>query len=142
MTVIDIYARRDHGCEQPPPVVPETPADAGAEEVLWVDPRELIIREETRRREQLIADLTEHGVRIIDRPQELGGGKVRMLSELRASSDTEPGTELTADEHAGCPGHAAFVSVAGDRSPSGSPWYGCAPTSQPTGTPSATPPWA
>jgi ParB family chromosome partitioning protein len=110
MTVIDIYARRDHGCEQPPPVVPKTPADAGAEEVLWVDPRELIIREETRRREQLIADLTEHGVRIIDRPQELGGGKVRMLSELRASPDTEPGTELTADEHAGCPGHAAFVS--------------------------------
>ena len=67
-------------------------------------------REETRRRAQLTATLTEQGVRIIDRPQDLFGGKTRQLSELRASPGTEPGTELTAQAHAGCPGHAAFLS--------------------------------
>ena len=67
-------------------------------------------REETRRRAQLTATLTDQGVRIIDRPQDLFGGKIRQLSELRASPDTEPGTELTAQAHAGCPGHAAFLS--------------------------------
>jgi ParB family chromosome partitioning protein len=67
-------------------------------------------REETRRRAQLTATLTDQGVRILDRPQDLFGGKIRQLSELRASPDTEPGTELTAQAHAGCPGHAAFLS--------------------------------
>jgi ParB family transcriptional regulator, chromosome partitioning protein len=67
-------------------------------------------REETRRREELTATLTEQGVRIIDRPADLFGGTARPLSELRASPDTEPGTELTAAGHAGCPGHAAFLS--------------------------------
>ena len=66
-------------------------------------------REETRWRAELTATLTDQGVRIIDRPQDLFGGKIRQLSELRASPDTEPGTELTAQVHAGCPGHAAFL---------------------------------
>jgi ParB family chromosome partitioning protein len=66
-------------------------------------------REETRWRAELTATLTDQGVQIIDRPQDLFGGKIRQLSELRASPDTEPGTELTAQAHAGCPGHAAFL---------------------------------
>jgi ParB family chromosome partitioning protein len=100
-------------------------------------------REETRHREQLIADLTDRGVRIIDRPQELVGGKVRRLSELRASPDTEPGTELTAGEHAGCPGHAAFVSERcwGPVAERVAVVWVCTDF-PPTATPSATPLWA
>lgn len=67
-------------------------------------------REETRRREELTATLTAQGVPIIDRPADLFGGKARQLSELRASPHTEPGTELTAADHTGCPGHSAFLS--------------------------------
>lgn len=67
-------------------------------------------REETRRREELTTTLTEQGVRIIEYPADLFGGTARQLSELRAGPDTAPGTELTAAEHASCPGHAAFLS--------------------------------
>lgn len=50
MTVIDIHARRDQACDQQPPVIPEAGATAGAEEVLWADPRELIIGDNGRTR--------------------------------------------------------------------------------------------
>jgi len=66
-------------------------------------------REETRLRAELTAELTEQGVTVIDRPDTLFGGTVRRLSELRATPYTTPGTELTVEEHAGCPGHAAFI---------------------------------
>ncbi|MGH3718708.1 MAG: hypothetical protein ACRDRI_07680 [Pseudonocardiaceae bacterium] len=66
-------------------------------------------REETRLREQLTATLTEQGVTIIERPGALFDGTIRRLADLRASPDTTPGTELTAQDHASCPGHAAFI---------------------------------
>ncbi|MGH3534884.1 MAG: ParB/RepB/Spo0J family partition protein [Pseudonocardiaceae bacterium] len=66
-------------------------------------------REETRLRAQLTATLTEQGVTIIDRPSTLFDGTIRRLADLRATPDTTPGTELTAQDHAGCPGHAAFL---------------------------------
>src|SRR5204862_4564675 len=34
---------------------------------------------------------------------------VRPLPELRAAAGTDPGVELTAAEHAGCPGHLAWL---------------------------------
>jgi ParB family chromosome partitioning protein len=61
-------------------------------------------REETRRRAELTDALTERGVTVIDRPDTLFGGKIRRLAELRATPDTTPGTELTTEEHAACPG--------------------------------------
>lgn len=74
-------------------------------------------REEARLRAELTAALTEQGVTVIDRPDTLFGGKVRRLSELRATPDTTPGTELTADQHAACPGHAAFIDDRGSWRP-------------------------
>src|SRR6185437_4671428 len=95
--------------------------------------RALSDAEEARRREKLTATLTEQGVRIIDRLADLVGGRARQLPDSRASPDTEPGTELTAARHAGCPGHAAFLRERSlDRWPSGSARCGCAPISQPT----------
>lgn len=66
-------------------------------------------REETRLRAELTAALTARGVTIIERPDTLFGGQVRALSELAATVETEPGTTLTAERHASCPGHAAFI---------------------------------
>lgn len=74
-------------------------------------------REEARLRAKLTAALAEQGVTVIDRPDTLFGGPVRRLSELRATPDTAPGTELTAEEHAGCPGHAAFIEARGSWRP-------------------------
>ncbi len=76
-------------------------------------------REETRLRDQLTATLTAQGVRVIDRPDTLFGGRVRRLCELRATPDTEAGSELTAEAHASCPGHAAFVDDRGSWRPAG-----------------------
>ena len=70
-------------------------------------------REEARLRAELTATLTAQGVRVIDRPDTLFGGRVRRPCELRATPDTEPGNELTAEAHASCPGHAAFVDDRG-----------------------------
>lgn len=66
-------------------------------------------REEARLRAELTGALTEQGVTVIDRPDTLFGGRIRRLSELRATPDTTPGIELTADEHASCPGHAVLI---------------------------------
>jgi ParB family chromosome partitioning protein len=98
-------------------------------------------REETRLREELTATLTEQGVTIIERPGALFDGSVRRLADLRARPNTAPGTELTAQAHAGCSGHAVFLEarVPGARWPSGSLRCGCAPISWATGTPSGTP---
>lgn len=74
-------------------------------------------REEARLRAELTAALTEQAVTVIDRPDTLFGGKIRRLSELRATPDTTPGTELTADEHASCPGHAVFIEDRGSWRP-------------------------
>jgi ParB family chromosome partitioning protein len=84
-------------------------------------------REETRLREKLTATLTAQGMTIIERPSALFEGSVRRLADLRARPDTTPGTELTAQEHAGCPGHAVFLEagVPGVRWPSGSLRWVC-----------------
>jgi ParB family chromosome partitioning protein len=74
-------------------------------------------REETRLRAELTAELSERGVTVIDRPDTLFSGKIRRLSELRATPDTTPGTELTTEEHAACPGHAAFLENRGSWRP-------------------------
>jgi ParB family chromosome partitioning protein len=66
-------------------------------------------REEARLRAELTAALTDQGVTVIDRPDTLFSGKIRRLHELRATPDITPGTELTIEEHACCPGHAAFI---------------------------------
>ena len=66
-------------------------------------------RQETRLRAELTAALAERGVTVIDRPDTLHSGTIRRLSELRATPDTTPGTELTVEEHACCPGHAVFI---------------------------------
>jgi ParB family chromosome partitioning protein len=74
-------------------------------------------REETRLRAELTTELTEQGVTVIDRPDTLFGGKIRRLAELRAAPDTTSGTELTIEEHACCPGHAAFLENRGSWRP-------------------------
>lgn len=66
-------------------------------------------REETQLREAAAAQLTAQGVTVIDRPDSLYGGKTKELRRLRATPETESGTELTVEQHATCPGHAAFL---------------------------------
>ncbi len=74
-------------------------------------------REQAQLRAELTAALTEQNVTVIDRPDTLFGGTVRTLSELRATPDTTLGTELTVDQHASCPGHAAFLEHRGSWRP-------------------------
>lgn len=66
-------------------------------------------REETQLREAAVAQLTAQGVTVIDRPESLYGGKTKELRRLRATPDTASGTELTAEQHATCPGNAAYL---------------------------------
>lgn len=74
-------------------------------------------RDEARLRSKLTAQLTEQGVTVVDRPDTLFGSKTRRLSELRATPDTEPGAELTTEQHNNCPGHAAFLEYRGSWKP-------------------------
>ena len=54
-------------------------------------------------------ELASHGVRVVDLPY-FGQGDMRRLTNLRPSPDDEPGTELTDEAHAECPGHAVSLS--------------------------------
>src|SRR6476646_127096 len=94
MTVTEIPAPREQACEEQPPVA-ETTTDAGAEEVLWVDPRELIIGDNVRLDAALerafVADIAERGVRqpIPVRREESGRlvvrtGQRRVLAAIEA----------------------------------------------------------
>ena len=75
-------------------------------------------RADAAARAVVTAELTGTGVRIVDEPEGvLFAGRVRRLSELRLSPDTPPGTELTVEEHRGCPGHAAWVADRGRQDP-------------------------
>ena len=57
------------------------------------------------------AELTAQRVTVVDEePSRHGTGPARPLDALRPA-DTTIGTELTAELHAGCPGHAAYVSA-------------------------------
>lgn len=66
-------------------------------------------RQEERLRAELTAQLTEQGVKVVDRPEGLYSGKARELDRLRRNPQTEPGTEFTTAEHSECPGHAAWI---------------------------------
>lgn len=69
--------------------------------------------EEKRIRTEIAAQLTEQGVTVIERPTSLETGKIRKLDGLRPTAESASGTELTAEEHKACPGHAAFVASLG-----------------------------
>ena len=57
------------------------------------------------------AELVAQGVTVVqDEPARYGTGPARRLDALRPA-DTPPGTELEESDHAGCPGHAAYVSA-------------------------------
>ncbi len=72
------------------------------------------LRDQRERDEQIAAaraTLVEAGVREVD-PVPYDDKKARSLTRLRMNAQTVPGTVIDADEHAACPGHAAYV-VAG-----------------------------
>jgi ParB family transcriptional regulator, chromosome partitioning protein len=79
-------------------------------------------REETRIRAELAAQLVEQGVTVIERPASLHDGPIRKLSDLRPTTESKSGTELTAEAHKDCPGHAAFVGNAGTWRPVAERW--------------------
>jgi ParB family transcriptional regulator, chromosome partitioning protein len=61
-------------------------------------------REEAAKRQALLDELTAAGVTVIDRPA-YNDRTARVLHEMA----TEDGKELTAKQHAACPGHAAYL---------------------------------
>ena len=64
----------------------------------------------TAERDGLAAGLAEAGVRILGDPDRaLIRAGTRRLRMLRPTPQDSPGTELTPEAHAGCPGHAAYV---------------------------------
>ena len=63
------------------------------------------------------AALCEAGVGIVGLPDNLFRGQLRRISDLRATADHQQGQELTIDEHATCPGHAAWVEYGGSWRP-------------------------
>ncbi|KAA9157967.1 hypothetical protein FPZ12_024100 [Amycolatopsis acidicola] len=58
---------------------------------------------------ELTEQLTQTEVPILDSSVSSFSGPVRRLDALRATPDSEPGSRLTEDEHASCPGHAAWI---------------------------------
>jgi ParB family transcriptional regulator, chromosome partitioning protein len=89
-------------------------------------------RAEAQQREVLIAELTEQltaaGVAILDDSVSDWSGPARSLDRLRPTADAEPGTDFTPEEHAGCPGHSAWIDVEYDEDDREVPVavYGCA----------------
>lgn len=65
-------------------------------------------RDDARLRADRIAELTAAGVAILDPEQP---GDAQQISGLRATSELPSGTELTPEQHADCPGHAAHVEI-------------------------------
>lgn len=58
----------------------------------------------------LVEQLTAAGVTIFDESISDWSGDARSLDRLRPGPDDEASTELTADAHADCPGHGAWIS--------------------------------
>ena len=109
MTVTEIPAPRDQATEQQPPVA-ETTADAGSEEILWVDPRELIIgdnvRLDTALERGFVADIAERGVRqpVPVRREESGRlvvrtGQRRVLAAIEAGLVQGAGPRRAREAH-------------------------------------------
>lgn len=67
-------------------------------------------RAEETARQKLTGELTQAGVLVISREAYLDS-RVKDLVELRPTTDSTPGTELTVQAHASCPGHAAFLTA-------------------------------
>ncbi|HEX5495184.1 MAG TPA: ParB N-terminal domain-containing protein [Mycobacteriales bacterium] len=61
--------------------------------------------------EELLRRLDATGVGVVDVGDYVFGGTIDVLDHLRPTPRAEPGTGLSAEEHASCPGHAAFVDV-------------------------------
>jgi ParB family chromosome partitioning protein len=76
----------------------------------------------------LVNDLTAAGVTIFDESISAWSGDARSLDRLRPTPDDESGTELTADAHAECPGHGAWIGYDYDDNDDriAVPVYGCA----------------
>ena len=65
-------------------------------------------REDANRRAAFVAHLAEQGLTVVDEPSYADWTPVRRLSRL---TDAD-GHDLTPENHAACPGHAAYVSTA------------------------------
>ncbi|MEV6871697.1 hypothetical protein [Amycolatopsis sp. NPDC051128] len=61
--------------------------------------------------EDLTEELTAAGVTIFDESLPGHDGDARSLDRLRPTPEDEPHTELTAEDHASCPGHGAWIET-------------------------------
>ncbi|MBE1493199.1 ParB family chromosome partitioning protein [Amycolatopsis lexingtonensis] len=61
--------------------------------------------------EDLTEELTTAGVTIFDQSLPDNTGDARSLDRLRPTPEHEPHTELTAEDHASCPGHGAWIET-------------------------------
>ena len=61
--------------------------------------------------EDLTEELTTAGVTIFDESLPDDDGDARSLDRLRPTPGHEPHTELTAEDHASCPGHGAWIET-------------------------------
>ncbi|MFJ9782545.1 hypothetical protein ACIRSS_23390 [Amycolatopsis sp. NPDC101161] len=61
--------------------------------------------------EDLTEELTTAGVTIFDQNLPDSYGDARSLDRLRPTPEHEPHTELTAEDHASCPGHGAWIET-------------------------------
>jgi ParB family chromosome partitioning protein len=82
----------------------------------------------TALREDLTEELTTAGVTIFDDTLSTYDGDARTLDRLRPTPEHEPRTELTAEYHASCPGHGAWIEEEYDQGDKRIPVpvYGCA----------------
>jgi ParB family chromosome partitioning protein len=82
----------------------------------------------TALREDLTEELTTAGVTIFDNTLPTSTGDARTLDRLRPRPEDEPHTELTAEDHASCPGHGAWIEEEHDQDDKKIPVpvYGCA----------------
>ncbi|MEV6644330.1 hypothetical protein [Amycolatopsis sp. NPDC051371] len=78
--------------------------------------------------EDLTGELTTAGVTIFDDSLSDCDGDARSLDRLRPTPEDEPRTELTAENHASCPGHGAWIDDEYDEDNKRVPVtvYGCA----------------
>jgi ParB family chromosome partitioning protein len=78
--------------------------------------------------ENLTEELTTAGVTIFDDTLSTCDGDARTLDRLRPTPEHEPRTELTAENHAACPGHGAWLDEEYDEHDMRVPVarYGCA----------------
>ncbi|OXM47505.1 hypothetical protein CFP75_23770 [Amycolatopsis alba DSM 44262] len=59
--------------------------------------------------EQLTRELVDAKVTILDDTIDADTGPARSLDRLRLTPDSEPGSEITIEQHSSCPGHAAWL---------------------------------